>query len=71
MTNFTEGQLVRILPTAFGNSEDAEDAFLRGQVVELIEELGTEKGETMWCAGIPNSSNEVYLVESEFEAVRP
>ena len=68
MTEFYEGQQVRIKQTAFGDSTDAADEAFRGQVCELLADLGTENGtETMWYATVPGMGMEAYLLDSELE----
>jgi len=70
MTQFQEGQQVRIKVTAFGDSDEPRDIENRGELAELLENMGTENGETMWRAFVDSTADEVYLIDSELEAVQ-
>ena len=69
MTQFHEGQKVRIKQTAWGNSDEPMDVDNRGRMAELLEDMGTENGDSMWRAFVDDTCDEVFLLGSELEEV--
>lgn len=66
-----EGALVRILETAFGDSNEPRDVAARGQLATLLGIVDITPPEAGWEAALQESGETVLVYEDEVQVVRP